>query len=68
MGVAQSTVVACHGLSLSTFSPLRMLQKKLLINGICASAYPQTACETLLFNDMINSLRAPSASGFCNMA
>ena len=45
VGVCQSSVVACHGLSEATFCPWRMLQKKLMMNGIWAMPRNQAACE-----------------------
>ena len=43
VGVCHSSVVACHGLSESTFWPFLMLQKKLMMNGICARPRPTAA-------------------------
>src|SRR5213082_1803475 len=43
-GAVHSSVVASHGLSF-TFSPCLMLQKKLMMNGICASPMIHAAHE-----------------------
>src|SRR6266446_10139449 len=48
-GAVHSSVVASHGLSF-TFCPRFMLQKKLMMNGICARPITQAAIEIGVFH------------------
>src|SRR5439155_26427294 len=48
-GAVHSNVVASHGLSF-TFLPCLMLQKKLMMNGICARPMIQAAHEIGVFH------------------
>jgi hypothetical protein len=48
-GAVHSSVVASHGLSF-TFLPCLMLQKKLMMNGICARPMVQAAHEIGVFH------------------
>src|SRR5436309_4408380 len=60
VGVCHSRVVDSHGLSELTFLPCFMLQKKLKINGNCASPSAQAACEIDTFSRMNESLKPPT--------
>src|SRR5258706_8840075 len=48
VGVAHSSVVACHGLS-SAFLPANMLQKKLMMNGSWNNAKHHAETEIIRF-------------------
>src|SRR5438034_7654157 len=57
VGVCHSMVVACQGLSEGIFFPCRILQKKLMMNGIWARQRNQAPTETYLFKPIILGAR-----------
>jgi hypothetical protein len=61
VGVCHSSVVEFHGLS-PTFSPCFMLQKRLMMNGICAMPSAMAAQRIQMCSDMMSSLKPPMTS------